>query len=158
MDQLKVGELLPDFQLETSGGDLISPQNYKGKKNVVVVIFGVRCEECKEFLTRAAERYREYQEANAEIIAVGEATAEAVRELASEMQLPFPVVADPNGVAGTRYKTRRSAVIVADRFGEIRLAEYPGEGQRPPDQERIITRLELNELECPECGVPTWPM
>lgn len=157
MEPLKERELLPSFRLESIGGESIGPSDFKGKKNLVILIFDLECGQCTDFLCEAAGRYDDYKDLNADILAVGEASVMELKQFTDDMHLPFPVLADPDGTIGSRYSNRRPMIVVTDRFGEIRLVGIAEDGEELPDQDKVLTRLHLIELECPECGVPTWP-
>ena len=156
MELVKEQEMLPDFRLESAGGGMLGPQDYKEKKNLVVVFFDPACAPCGNFLSDVAARYDNYRDTNTEILAIGEGSLDEVRDATSGRQLPFPVLADSDGHVLRKYSDSTPAVFVADRFGEVRLVRSAEEGKHFPDQPTILSRLELIEFECPECGVPTW--
>lgn len=156
MDTVKERELLPGFRLKSVSGSLVGPQDYRGKKNVVVVFFDPLCAECSDFLNRMSERYDDYKEADAEILAVGVGRVSDVRDFSEKRNLPFPVLADEEQLVMLRYVTELPSIFVADRYGEVRIVITPDKTSHFPEQTRILDRLQLIELECPECGVPTW--
>jgi len=155
MNGPKEGDMLSGFRLQSAAGETLGPQDYKEKKNLVVVFFDPRCAPCTDFLSDMAARYEDYTEMDAEVLAVGGGSLDEVREVAASRGLPYPVLADPDGHVRSRYSGVVPAVFVADRFGEIRLVRAE-DGEHLPDQTAILDRLALIELECPECGVPTW--
>ncbi|MBI2843424.1 MAG: redoxin domain-containing protein [Armatimonadetes bacterium] len=156
MERVQEHSLLRDFRLESGTGEIISPMDFRGRRNLVIVFFDPGCEQCRRFLSNTAERYGDYTDLNTEVLAVGEAGADQLRTLANSMGLPFIVLADPDGCALSRYAQSVPATFVADRYGEVRLAYSGMEADHFPDQEVILSQLDLAELECPECGAPTW--
>ncbi len=156
MELLKERDMLKSFQLESVTGGSIDIYTYKGKQSLVLVFFGTDCSKCNDFLSALASRYDEYKSADAEILAIGEGTDDRVREIAHARSLPFPVLADPEGSVLSLYSTEVPAVFVADRFGEVRMTSLSSDDAHLPNQERLLTALQLAQLECPECGISTW--
>ncbi len=157
MELVKEHEMMKNFELQSTTGQIMGPQDYREKKSLVLVFFETDCIGCSDFLEDMAERYDDYKAENAEILAVGEGTMEEVSRIANAMSLPFPVLADPDGHALKMYSDSIPALFIADRFGEIRLTiSEKEEGEHFPNQQKILSRLDLAELECPECGAPTW--
>ncbi len=158
MEQLKERELMPGFRLHSVRGDIVGPDDYRGQKNLLLVFFAIECEECGQFLEDAAERYDDYVEANSEILVIGDAPESDLRDISEGLHLPFPVLSDPEGVVLNQYTNGIPTLIVLDRYGEIKMIKRLANGEHIPDQDQLLTQLQLNELECPECGVTTWPV
>jgi peroxiredoxin len=158
MEELKERELMPSFRLHSVQGEVIGPGDYRGHKNVLLVLFDINCEECGQFLEDAAERYEDYTDNDAEILVVGNTSETDLRDIVEGLHLPFPVLSDPEGIVLNQYTNGIPTLIVLDRYGEIKMIQRLADGKHLPDQDTILSRIELNELECPECGVTTWPM
>lgn len=143
------GEMLPDFALPSSRRAPLGPRAYKRRRNLVLAF--VQAEDgdrCGKWLRRLAERQAELAEEDAEVLVVVEGPIERLEALA----LPFPLLADESGAVHARYGARgRSAVFIADRYGEIRerwvISDGPG---RLPSPDEVIAWLRLIEIECPE--------
>jgi peroxiredoxin len=157
MEQLKEHELLPGFRLRSVDGDVIGPEHFRGKKSVVLFLFDIGCDECGGFLEEAADRYADYEEANAVIIVVGNAPEGDLRQIRDSLDLPFVLLSDPEGVVLNEYSGGLPTLLVADRYGEIRIVGQLSDSGHLPDQNEILSQLQLIEIECPECGVPDWP-
>jgi peroxiredoxin len=158
MELIKEHNVLPIFKLESGEGQMLGPDDFKEKKALVLVFFDTDCVPCNDFLDDIAARYDEYKAENAEVLAIGEGSIDKVREIANARSLPFPVLADTDGHVMRMFAETVPAIIVADRFGEVRFTRSVKEdGDHFLDQEFILNQIDLTELECPECGVPTWP-
>lgn len=158
MERLKERELLPGFRLKSVDGTLIGPQDYRERKNLVLVFFDIDCEPCGRFLEDAMHRYDDYLEQNAEILVIGNAPESDLRDLVKGLRLPFPVLSDPEGVVLDEYSNGVPTVIVTDRYGEIKMVERMDNGKMLPNQDKILSQLDLIEMQCDECGVSTWPV
>jgi peroxiredoxin len=153
MEKLRVHSLLPIVMLESVDGRVMGPQDYKGKRNLLLILFDVDCDNCLEFLCSVANRYSDYIAEGTEVIAVGVGEKVNLQDIARSNNLPFPVLVDPEGLFIERYSDEIPAVFAADKFGEIRLVAL---GDEFPDQKLLLDSFDLMELECPECGVSTW--
>ena len=72
------------------------------------------------------------------------------------MDLPFKVLHDPDNKVRQRYCAYDTSIYVADKFSGLRLQTVV-----PNDLDSVLNSvinvMELAELECPECGVGSWP-
>ena len=152
MEKLQEHDRLPLFELRSDTDQTVGPQDFKEKKNLVLVFFDLDCTDCNDFLDEMSERYEDYQSENAEILAIGEGPLDRIKQVANARSLPFLVLADPDGNVLKMFSDSTPAIFVADRFGEIRMTRGKDDSHFP-DQDKIIDRLDLAELECPECSV-----
>lgn len=79
----------------------------------------------------------------------------APRDLDPE-NVPYPVVADPDGEGRARCGVRPEelAVIITDRWGEVYRSWVAAEPSDLPGPEEIEEWLRFIVTQCPECGVP----
>lgn len=154
--KLQSGHMIPDFRLQSVDGQMISPMDYKEKKNLMIIFFSSRSSCDLEALALVRQRYHEIAEENTEVLAVAPGPMEELSDCLSALQLPFPLINDAQKEAICTYCVTGSSLIVADKFGELKmLAPLCEDTDKLLD--RAISALDLIELECPECGVPTWP-
>lgn len=153
MEVLREMEILPGFRLRSVTGEFISPYDYKEKQNLVIFFFDTSCEQCGDFLKDAADRYGEYLEADTEILVVGNAPVSDLADISDGLGLPFPILSDPESIVLDEFSNGIPTVVVADRFGEIRMVTRLEGDRHSFDQDKVLTQLQLIELECPECGV-----
>jgi peroxiredoxin len=164
--KVQVGDQLPTFSLPSTANEQIGPATFKKRRNLVVVLFqDSSCEPCRKFLSEMIQRRDDYLDVDAEIIAVDLDSLDKARGLAMELNLPFPLLADPSGEAarqfiipGSRGEVPKFSAFVADRFGEIYAEYLSSDAARLPSQDDILGWLHLIDIQCPECGVPEWPL
>lgn len=154
---LSVGHIIPDFRLETVDGRVISPTDYKERKNLVLIFFNDRDSGDLAVLSEVRRRYHEFADANAEVLAIASAPIAEFRVCSKSLQLPFPCLADVRKEAICAYCVSGPMLFVADRYGELKLQTDLTQGVDEKLDE-ALSMLELVELECPECGVSTWPI
>lgn len=154
---LSIGHLIPDFRLETADGRIVSPADYKERKNLVVIFFNDRDSNDLALISEVRRRYHEFADANAEVLAIAAAPISEFRVCSKALDLPFPCLADVRKEATCAYCVSGPMLFVADRFGELKM-QADLKGNVDEILNRALAELELAELECPECGVSTWPL
>lgn len=116
-DQVKVGESAPEFELSDQNGQLHSLEDYRDQW---VVLYFYPKDETPGCTTEACE-FRDnifaYKDLNAQILGVSLDDVESHKAFAENHGLPFPLLADVEGLASTSYgvKTRMSGLTVAKR-------------------------------------------
>jgi len=122
-----VGEPAPDFTLPSTKGPLTLSDLWKGKRVVLAFYTEDRTPACTQEVLALREEYETLKEAGVEVVAVSADTLESHQAFCEAIGgCPFPLVADPNLVAGRLYgvvaedgrRTRR-AVFVIDRGGTL---------------------------------------
>ncbi len=150
-----VGRLIPGFCLNSIGGGRVSPWDFKGRKNLVIAFFGLQTGSSTELLTELKHSYPLLREEETEVLAIGRGSEDELARRMLGLGLPYAVLADPKGLTHDLYVTTGPAVFVADRFGELLMRLDPS-GSLGSQLDTVLSRLALIEMQCPECGVPTW--
>lgn len=100
----RVGNLIPDFTLESTEGESISLGAQRGKP-VVIVFVASWCEVCREEMPTMVETFRAHQDHAVVFLGVDvyedRATA---RQFRDEFQIPFPLLVDADGAVTTRFR------------------------------------------------------
>ena len=154
---VKIGEKAPSFTLVSSEKEEISMDNYKGK-NVVLLFFpmaftGV----CTTELCTMRDDIANYNNLNAQILAVSVDSPFALDKFKSDQNLNFPLLSDFNKevsrnygalyeefVFGLKGVSKRSAFVI-DKEGTIRYAEVLESAGDLPNFDAIKQALaELN--------------
>ena len=126
---LRTGQLLPNFRLPAANRDgQVGPWDYKQHRNLVIIFFrSAECQECKQLLREFAEHYGDYEQKEAEVLAISTDELHRLRQLAQDLALPFPVLSDGDGRVLDLYlshpqqiadKTFDVAIFIADRWGQ----------------------------------------
>jgi peroxiredoxin Q/BCP len=116
-EQISVGDLAPEFELSDQHGQLHSLEDYRDQW---VVLYFYPKDDTPGCTTEACE-FRDnifaYKGLNAQILGVSLDDIESHKAFAEEFGLPFPLLADVEGVASTSYgvKTRMFGMTVAKR-------------------------------------------
>ncbi len=150
----------PSFRLPTNQGKSFSPDDQRGWGNLVLFFAHDRsCPICQAALQEFAARRIEYGAVEAKVVPILPSSAAQVAALT----YPFPVLADPDGIARARYAglvgmEERSAgsahdpvmFFVLDRYGAPYAAGVLDEPDDPDLQAELLEWLDFIEIQCPE--------
>lgn len=139
----EVGRRAPDFELKDQSGETWRLSSNEGK--VVALIFYPRDETpvCTKQMCSMRDRWMDYQETGAEVVAISVGTEESHKEFAEHHDLPQRLLADERGEVTRLYKVKsmlggsQRAVIVIDGAGVIRYRKSVLPIFRPDDDEVI---------------------
>jgi mycoredoxin-dependent peroxiredoxin len=149
--------LIPDMELSTADGRPLRLSDYRGRRNLVLVL--ADSAEASKLLPRLAAVYDQIVAEDGELIAV----LWARNENAASLALPFPVLVETTGEFSRRFGAvddkggPAPALYITDRFGEIYAVFRKRDGQPFPAPAEIISTLEFVNIQCPECAPPEWP-
>jgi peroxiredoxin len=124
----KIGSIAPNFSLLATNGNQISLSDFRGKTNVIVFfIRETSCWQCRTHVTQLGKMYDQFREAGTEVIAILGEDVEKSREYANGINLPFPILADPDRAVYHLYELekyfllfQRTASLVVDKDGIVR--------------------------------------
>ena len=157
------GRRLHDFELIGAVGGTVRLSDYRGRANLVVIATDGRPETAK-LLSDAAGRYGEIKDEKAELLAVLHAPCDQAVAFKQRLNLPYPVLADPEGRLHRDWGAVDSqghdsaAVYVTDRFGEVFGVYRTAGGQPLPGIADVLDWLEFVNAQRPECEPPEWPV
>jgi peroxiredoxin len=152
---LRPGARLPLFTLPSSRGVALGPQQYRQRNQLVLIYIDPDTAAARAYLTALAQLYPEFQEMDAEVLALVPAPADRPAAGTAGLGLPFPVLAD-DGSARARLLPADApptavAAFVADRFGELvhPAVADTAEALEPPEEVLAWTRF--IGMQCAEC-------
>lgn len=168
--KLSTGDLIPNFCLSAvNRNGQVGPWGYKQHRNLVLIFFRtVECLKCKQLLREISEHYAEYQEKEAEVLAISTDETDRLHQLAQDLALPFPLLSDSDRRVTNLYLKQmehggdraafEAAIFVADRWGAIFSTRSVEKAQDLPAEAEIREWLEFIELQCEECFPSEWPL
>ncbi len=126
--EAKIGSLAPDFKLLATNGQEISLTDFRGKSKVIVFfIREATCPQCHMHVAQLGKMYNQFREAGTEIIVILGEDVNQAREYAKGINLPFPILSDPNRTIYHLYELekyfllfQRTASLVVDKDGIVR--------------------------------------
>src|SRR3990172_740920 len=156
-EKVSLETIIPFFNLLSTKGGKVRTWDFKQRKNLVILIFGMDCAECKDLLQGFAQNYYEYRRLNTEILAISTAPLDELKGLAQELSIPYHLLSDETGEAINKYthtnpdtKQPFPSLFIADRYGSLEDEWIVQSGKDLPKQEDVLSLLQLFELRCPE--------
>lgn len=124
----KIGSIAPDFKLQATNGQEIALSDFLAKTNVIVFfIRETSCMMCRMHVIQLGKMYNQFHEAGAEVIVILGEDMETSRKYAESINLPFPILADPDRAVYHLYELekyfylfQRTASLVVDKAGVVR--------------------------------------
>jgi peroxiredoxin len=164
---LRKGQLVPNFRLPAVNRDReVGPWDYKQHRNLVIIFFrSAECPKCKQLLREIAEHYGDYEQKEAEVLAISSDELDRLRQLALDLALPFPLLSDSDGKVTALYvnhpeqiadKTFDVAIFIADRWGAVFSTKMVEIDHDLPVEAEVRDWLEFIELQCEECFPSEW--
>jgi len=148
------GRCLPDVEYVTIGGVQKRLSDFKGQKNLVVILAGGDGDRLPAAMAAADADVRRH---DGHVIAVLPAAfPEAV-------YWPFDVVVDSGGALHRKLASDDGrgepglAVYITDRWGEVIFVCRTSEGDPAPEAAGLLDWLRFVDQQCPECFPSEWP-
>jgi peroxiredoxin len=120
---IEIGQHAPNFTLKGADGKSYElNQTLAANKLTVVNFWATWCTPCMIEMPKFAKEYATFKQNGAALLAVNSAEKEAVvTGYAARAKLPFPVIADPAGVAKQAYDVSALPVtLIIDSKGIVR--------------------------------------
>ncbi|MEA5466900.1 peroxiredoxin [Leptothoe sp. PORK10 BA2] len=125
---IKVGDMAPDFTLQSQAGESVTLSSFKGQKAVVLYFYpkddtpGCTTESCT-----FRDSFQDFQELGAEVIGISSDSPDSHQKFASKHNLPFTLVSDTGsnvrkayGVPATLGLLPGRVTYVIDQAGTVR--------------------------------------
>ena len=152
---LRAGEIIPAFSLPGTDGMPHSPWDYKQREHLVILLLSSFADsEAREILREFKQHYRALKEEYCATLAIAAGRVIEHLRIQEELQLPFALLADPQGEVIARYtywdsvaRTAKPGLILANRYGAL-YAQWiaENEAELPPIEELLKDLDYLNKL------------
>ena len=94
MNQPKIGEQAPEFEVKDQSGELVKLSDFKGKKLVVFFYPKASTPGCTLEACNLRDNYKELQEQGYELLGVSADSAKKQSNFKNKYEFPFPLLAD----------------------------------------------------------------
>jgi FtsP/CotA-like multicopper oxidase with cupredoxin domain/peroxiredoxin len=101
---LPPGSIAPDFQLADSSGKNYSLADFKGKPTIIFFFKGHGCLHCVQQVSVFTDHYLSFKSSGIEVIGITSDTQESLSEALQSNPCPFPLLADPKGIAFEKFR------------------------------------------------------
>ncbi|MGB3342350.1 MAG: thioredoxin-dependent thiol peroxidase [Aequorivita sp.] len=96
MKTLKVGDKAPKFKTNDQDGNIISSDDYKGKKLIVFFYPKASTPGCTAEACNLRDNYKDLQKEGYELLGVSADSMKRQKNFKDKYKLPFPLLADEN--------------------------------------------------------------
>lgn len=160
LPKLKLYNTVPDYHLSSTNDKTVSIGQFKQRKNVVLFFFGsIDCEPCQEKLKEFKEYFNRLEHLTAVVFGISPEPVEQLKNLKSELELPFDLLSDTKLEMTNTYTHLREggkepvpSIFVIDRYNSLNSQWLAVEEKELPDVIYILRALHSIEIACPECG------
>lgn len=113
---------IDDFSLASSTGQTLRLDSFKGKVPLVLVFLDLEDDDDRALLVDINDRHKEFGSERSQVLVVAKVTARDARQVAEEMGLTVPVLADASGAMARDHdaaKGKTRVAVVADKEGRV---------------------------------------
>ncbi len=117
---VKIGDVAPDFTLESASGQKVSISEFRGKKSVVLYFYPKdETMGCTREACGFRDSYEVFKRLGAEVVGISSDSSESHRKFAEHHSLPFTLLSDPKKEVRKLYGVRSSMGIIPGRVTYI---------------------------------------
>ncbi len=154
---LAAGDLLPRFRLPSAGGQTVSLDDLRGRRNLVLCLVGTAEQGTGlPFLEALHGRQADLTAEKARVLVIAVAPEAEARRRFGDKLPTFTVLADEEGTLHRQYGAVlpdgpfRPLVLIADRYTKI-YAQYAPAPETPwPTPDDVLEWLAFIGMQCPE--------
>ncbi len=145
------GDIAPDFELTDTKDRKVRLSDFRGKKNVVLVLNrSLVCPFCRRHMVQMGHDYAEFVNRDAEVVILGPNSPESFKRTWEIEELQMVGLSDPDSVIANSYHQevkimrmgRLPALLVLDQKGIIRFLHYGNSMTDIPENSRILQILD----------------
>ncbi len=96
---LSVGAALPDFQLETLDGHVVSSESFRARPHLLLFYRGNWCPFCTAQITELAAAYRRLEALGLTVVLISPQSSKKNQQLAARFDVPMVFLRDPHNAA-----------------------------------------------------------
>lgn len=113
---------IEDFGLPASTGQTLTLESFKGKVPLILVFLNLEQDGNRNLLSDLNTRHKDFGSERAQVLAIVKMTARETREIAEDMGLSVPLLADASGAMTRAYdadEAESGVAVVADKQGRL---------------------------------------
>lgn len=101
---VKVGQQAPDFTASTNTGRTVTLSDYRGKENVVLVLYpGDQTSDCTRQLCAFKDDFPRFKAADTKVFGINPAGADSHQRFVDAQGFPFELIVDTNRAIARQY-------------------------------------------------------
>jgi thioredoxin-dependent peroxiredoxin len=150
--KLQANQPLPDFMVKDVKGNIISNSSLQGKKTIIIFERFVGCPVCNAHVHQLMQSYPNLKEKGVELVVVYESSPENLMRYATTEEIPFTLIADPDGTLYNTFGVTKSMGKVMKGFmfkGGKTVAQegekaYKGKYEKDGSMSRLTAEFLIN--------------
>jgi peroxiredoxin len=157
------GEVAPAFALPDTLGAVTRPYDFRQRQPVLLVfIADPDVPALREWLSSLVRCYARLDELGVAALIIAPVSVQALRKLATDLDLSFRLLSDEGGAVTARYGITGEplALFALNRYGYLlqswRAKHTVGTDTLPP-VDAALDRIAFAEMGDCGCGLPAWP-
>lgn len=103
MEELQVGQVVPDFTLTAGSGESVTLSQFRGRKVVLYFYPKDMTPTCTEQSCQFRDYNGEFAKYNTVVLGISPDELKAHQKFAAKYELPFPLLSDPDHQAAEKY-------------------------------------------------------
>jgi peroxiredoxin Q/BCP len=147
--RLEVGKPAPNFTLPAAAGGTIKRSAYRARKHLALLFLPVVDLPSREYLEALRDCYAEIREADGEVLVVVSDRGASAEGLQAALDVPFPLLLDPDGAATSKFLPDGAAygVFILDRYATLH-AQWALTARPLPNIQELIDWLNVVDRQC----------
>jgi peroxiredoxin Q/BCP len=119
-DEVKVGSVAPDFTLPSQAGEMVSLEDFFGRKPVVLFFYPKDDSPgCTKEVCAFRDNFEEFSKLDAQVIGISSDSVESHRRFAAKHDLSFPLLSDEGGNIRRLYGVPKTFGLIPGRVTYI---------------------------------------
>jgi peroxiredoxin len=147
--RLGVGEVAPNFTLASLEGEPVTRSAYRARKHLALLMLPVIDLPARTYIEELRDVYGKIRAADGELLVLIADTAAHADGLRAALDVPFPLLLDPEGIASKKYlpEGARCGLFILDRYGALH-AQWAIAAPPFPAAADVVEWIEVVDNQC----------
>ncbi|HVB96504.1 MAG TPA: redoxin domain-containing protein [Chloroflexota bacterium] len=157
---IRPGHFMPDFRLRSIDGPWVSPDDFVGRRFILVFTGWNNCQGTRQLLREIRGAYPRIVLEETIPLLIAPEEADTGRLAVPPVKVPFPVLRDVNASVHRAFGAVNwggqpaPSVFITDHHRRVIYRALSGLHERLPSGNEIVSFLVYDELACSDCGQP----
>lgn len=149
LPRLTVGEVVPNFTLADLHGEPVTRSAYRARRHLALLMLPQVDAPARAYIESLRDVYRPIRAADGELLVLVADSAAHADGLRSALEVPFPILLDPEGAASKKFLPDggRYGVFIIDRYGALHAQWALTRPPLPPIAD-IVEWVEVIDNQC----------
>ena len=147
--RLEVGKPAPNFTLASAAGGEVTRSAYRARKHLALLFLPVVDLPAREYVEALRDCYGEIRAADGEVLVVVSDSGASADGLQAALDVPFPLLLDPDGAATRKFLPDGAAmgVFILDRYATLH-AQWTLTARPLPHIQELVDWINVVDRQC----------